>query len=160
MNQYKTNNFNIRCKWMINKCSFILHHGNVVLVLVLWVWNMLVRNIVYSFTQSFTESFPVLFWSCQMDNFHVVSAYFLFRASYSIDQLLRNVKHRFSSSFCFLIASLFCVMITYFISSLNHFTTFELSTLKYQWLDIFILMAHIWGRKYDQFQMFKILVRF
>ena len=48
----------------------------------------------------------------------------------------------------------------YFISSLD-FTTFELSTFKYQWLDFFIFMAHIdKGRKYNLFQMFKVLVCF
>ena len=38
---------------------------------------MLVWNIIYSFTQSFIESFPVLFWSCQMYKFGVVHANFL-----------------------------------------------------------------------------------
>ena len=59
---------------------------------------MLVQHIIYSFTQSFIESFPVLFRICQMYNFHVVSAYFLcfVQVIYSIDQLLRNAFHRLS----------------------------------------------------------------
>ena len=80
---------------------------------------MLVRNIIYSFTQSFTESFPVLLpWSSQMDNFHVVSAYFLCFVQIiqkSNSPTPNKCKRRFSSSFCFLIGSLFCVMITYII---------------------------------------------
>ena len=38
---------------------------------------MLVRNIIYSFTQSFIESFPILFRGCQMRKFRVVPANFL-----------------------------------------------------------------------------------
>ena len=50
---------------------------------------MLVWNIIYLFTQSFIEPFPVLFRSCHMYKFRVVPANFLFfRANNPIDQLL------------------------------------------------------------------------
>ena len=91
---------------------------------------MLVRNKIYSFTQSFIESFLVLFRSCQMYKFGVLPANFL--CFVEIIQLTSKCKRRFSSSFCFLIGSLFCVIIIYFISSLDHFTTFEFSTFKNQ----------------------------
>ena len=57
---------------------------------------MLVRNIIYSFTQSF-ESFPVLFRSFQMCNFRVLPAteFSLFRANNSIYELLTNVSVAF-----------------------------------------------------------------
>ena len=50
---------------------------------------MLVWNIIYLFTQSSIEPFPVLFRSCHMYKFRVVPANFLFfRANNPIDQLL------------------------------------------------------------------------
>ena len=38
---------------------------------------MLVWNTIHSFTQSFIESFPVLFWELSDDRFGVVPASFL-----------------------------------------------------------------------------------
>ena len=72
---------------------------------------MLVRNIIYSFTQSLIESFPVLLMSCQMYKFCVVPATFL--CLVRIIQLTYKCKRLFSSSFCFLIGLLFRVMIIY-----------------------------------------------
>ena len=57
---------------------------------------MLVWNIIYLFTQSSIEPFPVLFRSCQMYKIRVVPANFLFfRANNPIDQLLTNVSDAF-----------------------------------------------------------------
>ena len=59
---------------------------------------MLVRNKIYSFTQSIIESFQVLFRSCQMYKFGVVPANFLrFVQIIQLinDQLLTNVSAAF-----------------------------------------------------------------
>ena len=59
---------------------------------------MLVRNKIYSFTQSIIESFQVLFRSCQLYKFGVVPANFLgFVQIIQLinDQLLTNVSAAF-----------------------------------------------------------------
>ena len=91
-----------------------------------------VQYTIYSFTQTFIESFPVLFQSCQMYNFHVVSANFL--CFVQIIQLTSSQQMEASIFIEFPFSHWFTVPCddNLFISSLDHFTTFELSTFKYQ----------------------------